>query len=104
MILTVHDRILLLKVLPKEGNYANMKILSELCLNLSYSEDEQKEWGIDVNMETNEVSWDENGEKDIPIGETATGIIVDELRKLDSQNKITERVLPIYEKFIPTIE
>ncbi|KKK95907.1 hypothetical protein LCGC14_2668100 [marine sediment metagenome] len=104
MILTVHERILLLQVLPREGNYANMKILNELRMNLSYSEDEQKEWGIDVDDETQTVSWDENGEADIPIGEKATGIVIDELRKLDSENKISIQVLPIYEKFIQTTE
>ncbi len=104
MLLKVSERILLLQVLPREGNYANMKILSELRLNLSYSEDEQKKWEIDVDEENQMVSWEENGEADIPIGEKATGIIIDELRKLDSENKISVQAIPIYERFIPTTE
>ncbi len=104
MILTVQERILLLQVLPREGNYANMKILNELRMNLSYTEDELKKWDIDVNEEDQTVSWKENGETDIPIGEKATGIVIDELRKLDSQNKITNPVMPIYEKFIQITE
>ncbi len=101
MILNVHDRILLLGILPKENNYATLKILDELRMNLSYSEDETEEWGIVVDMDNNQVSWDENGEADIPIGETATGIIVDELRKRDKQEKLTLSLVPVYEKFIP---
>lgn len=104
MILDVSERLILLSVLPKEGNYATMKILSELRMNLSYTEEEMKKWGIKINTETQLVSWDDLGESDIPIGEKATGIILDELRKLDKQNKITHQVMPIYEKFIPTIE
>ncbi len=73
-------------------------------MNLSYTEDELKKWEIDVNEETQVVSWEENGETDIPIGEKATGIVIDELRKLDSENKISIQVMPIYEKFIQTTE
>ena len=102
MILTVHDRILLLGILPKETNYVTLKILDDLRMNLSYTEAETKEWGIDVDREGGQVSWDENGEADIPIGETATGIIVDQLRNLDKQNKLTHSLVPVYEKFIPT--
>ena len=104
MKLKVSERILLLSVLPLEGNYATMKILGDLRMNLSYTEEELKEWGIDVNREKQTISWKEDGEKDIPIGEKATGIILDELRKLDKENKITERLMPIYEKFVPPVE
>ena len=102
MLLKVSERLLLLGVLPKEGNYTTLKILDELRMNLSYTEDELKEWDIDVNQETQMVSWDEDGEADIPIGEKATGIIVDELRKLDTENKLTSFSMPVYELFIPT--
>ena len=104
MLLKVSERLGVLSVLPKEGNYANMRVLNDLRMNLSYTEDEQEKWGIDVNRETQMVSWKEDGESDIPIGEKATGIIVDELRKLDTQNKITNQIMPIYEKFIPITE
>ena len=104
MILTVHDRILLLGILPKETNYVTLKILDDLRMNLSYTEDETKEWGIDVDRENNQVSWDEDGEADIPIGEIATGIIVDQLRNLDKQEKLTLSLVPVYEKFIPITE
>ena len=104
MLLKVSERILLLGVLPKEGNFATLKILDELRMNLSYTEDELEKWDIDVNQETQMVSWNEDGETDIPIGEKATGIIVDELRKLDTENKLTNLTMPIYEKFIPITE
>jgi hypothetical protein len=104
MILSVTERLGVLGILPQEGNFVTMKILNELRLNLSYNEDEMKSWGIKVDEETLRITWDENGEAEIPIGEKATGIIIDELRKLDTQNKLTDQSAPIYEKFIPTIE
>lgn len=81
-----------------------MKILGDLRMSLSYTEEETKEWGIEINEETQMVTWVENGEAEIPIGEKATGIIMDELRKLDRENKLTTQAMPIYEKFIPAIE
>ncbi len=102
MILTIHERLLVLGVLPKENNYVTLKILDELRMNLSYTEKELEKWEIDINEETQMVSWKENGEADIPIGEKATGIIVDQLRKLDKQDKLTLSLMSVYEKFIPT--
>ena len=104
MILTVQERLTLLQVIPQQGNFATMKVLDELRMNLSYTEEQMKQWGIEANEETKMISWEENGEADIPIGEKATGIIVDALRKLDTEDKITEPAVSVYEKFIPTIE
>jgi len=104
MILNVGERVLLLSILPKEGSYATMKILGELRMNLSYTEEELKKWGIETNMEAQTIKWEEDGEADIPVGEKATGIIMDALRKLDKENKLAQTMVPIYEKFIPTIE
>lgn len=104
MILTVSERLALLGVLPQEGNFATMKILNDLRMNLSYTEKETKEWGIKHDEEAQLLTWKENGEAEIPIGEKATGIIMDELRKLDKQKNLSIQALPVYEKFIPTIE
>ncbi len=102
MILNVHERLLVLGVLPNENNFATLKILDELRMNLSYTEKELEKWEIVVDNESNMVKWEENGEADIPIGEKATGIIVDQLRKLDKQEKLTLALMSVYEKFIPT--
>ena len=104
MILNVSERLTILNFLPQEGNLATIKILGELRMNLSYTEEESKEWKIESDEEAKMIKWEENGEADIPIGEKATGIIVDELRKLEKGNKLTDLILPVYEKFIPTTE
>lgn len=104
MKLSIPERLVLLKVLPQEGNFATLKVLSNLRLALSFSEDEIKEWGIKVDFEKGQTSWATNGEAEIPIGETATGVIVDALRGLDKQRKLTFEDVSVYEKFIPTTE
>ena len=102
MILNVPDRLVLLSIIPKEGGYTTLKILRELRMNLGFTEEELKEWGIE--QEDTLVNWEVPGETEIPIGETASGIIVDRLRELDNNNKLEEHMMDVYEKFIPTTE
>lgn len=104
MKLSVADRISLLSVLPTRGDYVTLKILTTLRLGLGLSEDEFEKWGIVADNATNRVSWKENGVAEIPIGEVATGIIVDTLRELDKSKKLPFDLCEIYEKFIPTTE
>jgi len=102
MILNVPERLTVLSILPKEGSYATLKILRELRMNLSFTEDELKDWGIITDYEKGVINWEDNSEAEIPIGEKAMGIIVDELRDLEKKGKLQEGMIDIYEKFIPT--
>lgn len=102
MNLSVRDRLVTLTVLPKEGNYATLKILTTLRLSLSFTEEEIKGWGLTVCPETGLTSWEKSEEVDIPIGEKATDIIVAAFKKFDREKKLTEEMLSTYEKFIPT--
>ena len=102
MILNVPERLTVLSILPKEGSYATLKILRELRMNLSFTEDELKDWGIITDYEKGVINWEDNSEAEIPIGEKAMGIIVDELGDLEKKGKLQEGMIDIYEKFIPT--
>ena len=102
MILNVVERLVLLSILPKEGNYATLKVLRELRLNIGFTEEELKLWQIVSDDELGAIRWGTNGEAEIPIGEKATDIIVDALRKLDQMGKLEEHMFDIYERFIPT--
>ncbi|HAM39793.1 MAG TPA: hypothetical protein DCP69_00260 [Candidatus Omnitrophica bacterium] len=104
MNLSILERLVVSKVLPKEGDYATLKILTALRLALSFSEEELKAWGITSDLETGRTEWKENGEADIPIGEKATDIIVDGLKRLSKEKKLPLEAMSIYEKFIPTTE
>jgi hypothetical protein len=104
MNLSVLERLVLLKILPKEGDYATLKVLTNLRLSLSFSEDEMKDWGIVGDEATNRTSWRVDGKTDIPIGEKATDIIVDALKRLNREKKLSVDDMTVYEKFIPTTE
>jgi len=104
MNLSVFDRLVLLKVLPKEGDYATLKILTNLRLALSFSEEEIKAREIVSDPIAGRTSWKDGAEADILIGEKATDIIVAALKRLDQEKKLTVEDMSVYEKFIPTTE
>jgi len=104
MNMSVIERLVALGILPKEGDYATLKILTNLRLSLSFTEEETKAWGITSDPETGRTSWQENAEAEIPIGEKATDIIVDALKKLNRDKKLMAEGMSLYEKFIPTTE
>lgn len=105
MDLTIRERIILLSILPKEGNYAMLKILTNLRMSLAFTEEEVKEWKIVTNPKSGQTTWDGDAEaSEVPIGEKATDIIVDAFKKLDRENKLTEEMIDTYERFISTTE
>ena len=104
MILSVQERVVILSLLPNEGSYATLKILNQLRMGLSFTEEELKKWKIVETPQDGRISWEEDGETEIPIGEKATDIIVDALKERDKANTLHVQAMPIYEKFIQTTE
>jgi len=102
MKLTISERLILLGVLPKEGNFATLKIIRKLNEELSFNEDEFKKY--DIVQDGDQVRWDADADakeqKDISIGEKATDIIVSSLRELDGKNKLNNKHITLYEKFV----
>ena len=101
MKLSVFDRIVLLNILPKEGNFATLKIIRKLREDLSFDEAENK--ALDFQFEENgQVKWRTDADiiKDVQIGEKANDIIIDSLKELDKQKKLKDQHYSIYEKFV----
>ena len=100
MELNVFERIILLNVLPREGNFATLKILRQLRENLSFDEAENK--ALAFREENGRVQWKSDGDKpkEVEIGEKATDIVVETLKELDKQRKLTDEHFSLYEKFI----
>jgi len=102
--LTLSERLSILSILPTKGDFVTLKVLNKLKMGLAPSEKEIKEWGINQDIENKLVHWEKNVEAEIPVGEVATGIIVDSLRDLDKSKTLPIELFEIYEKFIPTTE
>lgn len=101
MELGVFDRLILLNILPKEGNFTTLKIVRKLREDLSFSEEEHKE--LEFKFEKDgRVQWKQEADKpkEIEIGEKATDIIVDVLKKLNNDKKLKDEHYNLYEKFV----
>lgn len=102
MLLGVEERLVLLSVLPTEGNFTTIKLMRDLREKLSFSDEEHKEYNFRFKNDGKEqiVEWDKGVEKEIPIGEKQTDMVKDALKKLNDANKLQERHFSIYEKFM----
>lgn len=100
MKLDVRERLILLSVLPQEGNFVTLKTIRDLQSALSFSEEEHKLYKFVQNEGM--VTWDDKTEqsKEIELGEKATDIIVAALKKLDESKTLKQEHFSIYEKFV----
>lgn len=100
MELGVGDRIVLLSILPSEGDLSTVRIVHDLKQALSFSEEEHK--SLNITVEGDKVTWGTgaDGAKEIPIGPRAHVLIGDALKGLDEEKKITEDHLGLWEKFV----
>ena len=100
MKLDVRERLVLLSVLPPEGDFITLKVVRKLKENLSFSEDEIKLYKF-VQTGAN-VTWNDKIEqsKPIEIGTKAKEVIQEALRKLNDDKKLKDDHFSIYEKFV----
>jgi len=101
MKLSVHERLLLLNLLPATGDITSIKLLRKAKEDLSFNEKENKDLGFVQDGEM--LRWNSekgNVEKDVTIGDIITELIKTELKKMNEEKKLTDQHISIYEKFI----
>ena len=100
MQLGVFDRVLLLNILPREGDFRTLKVLRKLADDLGFSEDEAA--ALQFQQDGVSIKWRQEADapKDVPMGEIAREIIADRLRELDKQKKLTLEHMSLYERFV----
>lgn len=99
MQLGVGDRIVLLSLLPAEGDLSTVRIVHDLKQDLSFSEEEHK--ALQIKVEGDKITWGGgDGVKEISIGPRAHTLIAETLENLDGEKKITEDHLGLWEKFV----
>lgn len=100
MKLSVLERIVLLSILPKEGNILTVRVVRELRKDVEFTEDELKKFSLQV--ENQKTVWDRNAdaEVEIEISESQCGIIKGALKQLDDLKKLTQDHVSLYDKFI----
>ena len=92
--------LLILNIMPKEGNIVTIRLLKVLIGKIGLSDTEIKDWKVQT-KENNQVIWDntKETEKDILIGDSGKKIISDSLEKLNKDSKLTLEQLDLYDKF-----
>ena len=101
MELNVKQRLMLLNVVPVEGvRMTDLRIAQELRLKLGFSEEDQKHFGFWYDDEKR-LRWKPEADVpvDIKIGPRAQVLIVDTLKQLDEDKKLTEDHIDIWELF-----
>jgi len=99
MRLSVGDRLILLGVIPQQGDFTTLKIVRNMRDELSFSEEEHKI--LKIRQEGEMMFWEEGLEdKEINFGEKATDIIVDAFKKLNDQKKLRIEQMELYERFV----
>ena len=105
MEMTVVERLVLLNILPKEGNFTTLKLVRELRENLSFDELENKR--LNFQQDGDQIRWNESPEvnlpRDIEIGEKMTDLIVECLKELDKKEALKEEQFTLYEKFVANL-
>ena len=102
MKLYIPERLLLLGMLPKEGDYAALKELRRGKEILAFTPQESQDYEI-VQHEGGRIPWNAEGNSymaDLPLSLWLSTVVQEELRKLNKEKKLTERELSLYEKFI----
>ena len=100
MELSVLNRLLLLNVLPKEGNITTLRIVQKLREDLSFSEEEHKK--LNFTQKGDSLTWDSvaNVVKDVSFGPKAHQLVVEALEALNKEKKLTADFLPLYDLFV----
>lgn len=98
MKLTVLDRLSLLNVLPKEGDFLTLSIVRDVTKKVSIEQEEAKV--IELNFKDNRVTWKQDApELEVNFTESELSVIRKQLKSLDSQKKLTMELLETYKKF-----
>ncbi len=104
MTLTVTERLLLLSLLPAEGNFTNLKLIRLSKEDLSFSDDEQsflKFRDVQLPDGTNSIKWEDGlADKEVEIGNHVSGIIRDKLVEMNAAEQLKVDHISLYEKFV----
>ena len=100
MELTVLERLVLLNILPKEGDFTTLKLVRKARESLSFDDLENKR--LSFIQDGDQVRWNEstNITKKIELGEVMTIKVVETLKKLSKDEKLKEEQFTLYEKFV----
>lgn len=106
MKLGIADRFSIMEILPKQGNFITLSIVQDIIKKITITQDDLKKYNIrTIPAPDGMVSyrWDDAEgkiETEIEFTDTEKQIIVDSLRKMDNEKKISLNMIGTYKKFM----
>ena len=107
MKLEVHERLALINLLPKEGEYAALKTIRRAKEMLSFTPAEIEFYQLRTLMGADgqpSTQWSSEKAaesiKDCPVDEYTMNVIRDKLAEMNKKRKLTEQYMSVYEKFV----
>lgn len=103
MKLEVHERLALLEILPKQGDYAGLQALRKAREIISFTQDELDHYEMAIG---DDGKWHWDGVKasqrvlDAPLEQFIIETIRKALSEMESKHTMTELQMSLYEKFI----
>lgn len=99
MVLNIAERLILLSILPQQGDFITLRIIRDLQSILSFTEEELKDFKLEKLNDG--FKWDKEAEKEkeIAVGEKVFEIIKETLVKLNDEKKLTMQHFSLCEKF-----
>jgi len=96
----VLERVVLPNLLPREENVFTLRIIKQFKKDLGFSEEELKL--IEFRQEGEEARWNPSKDpmKEVEMGEIVENLLVEALKKLNDQKKLSDDTLPLYERFV----
>lgn len=97
--LSVKQRLVLLGILPPEGNLTTIRIVRELREGLSFSEAEHSD--LQMVQEGEQIRWEQGAtpDKKLDIGPKAVEVVRDALKKLDDEKKLRDDHIELCDLF-----
>jgi len=104
MELTVMERLLLLGILPAEGDITTLRLIRSLRENLSFNEAEHE--ALHIEADGMRVQWDgvaaaAAGPKEVEIGKKATDVIATALKRMSAAGSLGMQCIDLYGRFVP---
>ena len=96
----VEDRLVILNVLPKEGDIVTVRLLRDLALKIGFTAKEQEDYKI-VTLENGQVKWDllKAKAKEIELLDPEKKAITEALEEFNKQKKLNFGQIKLYEVF-----
>jgi len=101
--LNMFERLVVMGLLPQQGNFATLRLVTEQNMLLGASDEETVILGLEPTPEGGAMAkygWDKVPEKEFTFKEAVLKLIKDALQKLDDEERLTMEHFRVYEKFM----